>query len=93
MKFLLYGAGAYIVFTVFVTVFALSAEAREVRALPKWLWVMLCILVPFVGGLLYLALGRPLEGQTGKKNIVAPDDDPEFLRKLRETLDGEDDAK
>jgi hypothetical protein len=93
MRFLLYGVGAYIVFTVFVTVFAISAESRDVRALPKWLWVMLCVLVPFVGGALYLILGRPLPGQTGKKNTIAPDDDPEFLRKLREELDGENDAE
>jgi hypothetical protein len=42
--------------------------------------------------LLYLVLGRPIGGpknRFGKTKIVAPDDDPTFLRDLSEKLDKE----
>jgi hypothetical protein len=92
MKFLLYGIGALVVFTVFVAVFAASADSREVRLLPKWVWVLLCIFVTPFGGLLYLTLGRPLgPDKSAKTKTVAPDDDPEFLRDLAKRLREEDD--
>lgn len=98
MKFLIYGAGIWLVFTVFVTVFAASARSTEVRNLPKWAWVLLCLFIPFVGGLLYLFLGRPLpkpeefnrgRGGSRTRTTIAPDDDPEFLRRLAKRLKNE----
>lgn len=87
MKFLLYGVGALIIFTVFVAVFAASADKREVRLIPKWVWVLICIFLTPFGGILYLTLGRPVgEGKTPRTKTVAPDDDPEFLRNLAERL-------
>lgn len=86
---LLFLFGAWLLFTVFVTVFAASAKKNEVRNLPKWLWIVLCIFVPVIGGLLYLALGRPLGGpksRSGRTKVIAPDDDPQFLRDLSKRL-------
>jgi hypothetical protein len=57
----------WLIWTVFTTVFAASANKAEVRALPKWLWVLICLFVPFFGGLLYLMVGRPLR----KERMVA----------------------
>jgi hypothetical protein len=87
-----------VVFTVFTTVFAASANKQEVRLLPKWAWILLCLFVPFFGGLLYLMVGRPLRtgpaAPKGKKRVVAPDDDPDFLRNLSKKLrKDEDDDK
>jgi hypothetical protein len=90
MRFLLYFFGALIVFTVFVTVFAASANARQVRLLPKTVWVLLCLLLTPVGGILYILLGRPID-KAPETRQVAPDDDPEFLRNLSERLKGDDD--
>lgn len=90
---LLFLFASWILFTVFVTVFALSAPRTQVRALPKWLWVVICIFVPIVGGLLYLALGRPIGGPRrgfGIPRQVAPDDDPQFLRDLARRLEEEE---
>jgi hypothetical protein len=92
---LLFLFGAWLLFTVFVTVFAASANKNEVRNLPKWLWIIICLFVPVIGGLLYLLLGRPLGGpklRFGRTKVVAPDDDPAFLRDLSEKLDAQDQA-
>jgi apolipoprotein N-acyltransferase len=93
---LLFLFGAWLLFTVFVTVFAASANKNEVRNLPKWLWIVICLFVPIVGGLLYLALGRPIgpsKPRYGRTRVVAPDDDPQFLRDLAEKLKEEEPAK
>ena len=74
------------IFTVFVTVFAASANKNEVRTMPKWAWVLVCLLFPLIGGVLYLLVGRPVGGAKQQTRIVAPDDDPEFLRKLNEQI-------
>jgi apolipoprotein N-acyltransferase len=93
---LLFVFGVWLLFTVFVTVFAASANKNEVRNLPKWLWILICVAVPFIGGLLYLALGRPIgqpKQRYRKTKSVAPDDDPAFLRDLAEKLDAKDENK
>ena len=87
---LLFVFAVWLLFTVFVTVFAASAKKSEVRNLPKWAWILICLFIPLVGGLLYLVLGRPVGGSKsgmGRTRIVAPDDDPTFLRDLSEKLD------
>jgi hypothetical protein len=80
-----------VIFNVFTTVFAASANKTEIRLLPKWLWVLLCALIPFFGGLLYLMVGRPLGPGPGNYGggggkVIAPDDDPNFLRDLSKKL-------
>lgn len=91
--------GFLVVWMVFTTVFAASANKNEVRALPKWLWVLLCLIVPFFGGLLYLMVGRPLGGDKGgfggRNKTIAPDDDPNFLRDISKKMrkKDEDDKK
>jgi hypothetical protein len=88
VRFLILGIAAVVIFTVFVTVFAASAQADKVRTLPKWFWLLLCFFVPVVGGLMYLIAGRPLGSNT--RTTLAPDDDPEFLRQLRKRLENDD---
>lgn len=90
---LLFLFGAWLLFTVFVTVFAASANKNEVRSLPKWVWILICLFVPIIGGLLYLAFGRPIgrpKPRFGRSKVVAPDDDPQFLRDLSEKLDAKE---
>jgi hypothetical protein len=106
MRYALFALGATVIFTVFVAVFAASAEAAKVRLLPKWVWVVLSVVAAPIGGILYLWLGRPIGGADGtpasaggsgvsdRTNTVAPDDDPEFLRNLAQRLreQGKDDS-
>ena len=90
MRAILFALAVLVIFTVFVTVFAASASAASVRVLPKWLWVVLCLVATPIGGILYLALGRPIDGRssgsTRTTTRLAPDDDPEFLRNLARKL-------
>lgn len=92
MKYLAYFVAATTLFTIFVTVFAASADKNAVRVLPKIAWVALCLFVPIVGGLLYLIIGRPVADASSRptasqtKRTVAPDDDPQFLRDLERRL-------
>jgi hypothetical protein len=95
LRLLIFIAVVWLLFTVFVTVFAASAKKSEVRNLPKWLWVLICLAVPIIGGLLYLVLGRPLGGpktRGGKSRVVAPDDDPAFLRDLSSKLESKEET-
>ena len=57
----------------------------QARTLPKWLWLLLVIVLPLIGGAIWLLLGKTWpEGGAfrRKRGPVAPDDDPRFLRKL-----------
>ena len=95
MRAILFAVAVLVVFTVFVTVFAASAPAKSVRILPKWVWVILCVISTPIGGVLYLSLGRPIDGpargRSGGGRTLAPDDDPDFLDDLARRLRDEDD--
>jgi Phospholipase_D-nuclease N-terminal len=66
-----------------------QSDPREVRVLPRILWALV-VAVPFLGAAAWLIYGRP-NGTQGSPPVVrpqprtiAPDDDPDFLRSLRE---------
>ena len=90
-RFVLLPLVVWLILTVFTTVFAASAKPNEVRVLAKWIWILLIVLLPVLGAILYLIMGRPTPAPA--TNQIAPDDDPEFLRRLAEKLKDEDDKK
>jgi hypothetical protein len=61
-----------------------QADPNRVRRAPKWLWAVAVICLPGVGSLAWLFLGRPAREVTirQQRKPQAPDDDPDFLRKL-----------
>jgi hypothetical protein len=78
---------------VFSIVDLLTIDSSRIRALPKFTWIILVILLPLIGGILWFMAGRerlePREhGRYGappsvrRSGPTAPDDDPEFLRRL-----------
>jgi hypothetical protein len=94
MRFLLFGFLFVLALAAIALISVLAADKGQVRRLPRGLWVVLILLVPVVGPGLYLWLGRPgRRDQAGpgterstparSKKPLAPDDDPEFLRRLR----------
>jgi hypothetical protein len=73
----------------YVLLDVLRTPATAVRALPRWLWCLV-VLVPVLGPLCWLVLGRPGRasgGDTGGRprgGAPAPDDDTAFLKRLDE---------
>ena len=65
MRMVLLAAIAAVVFEVFVLVFVASAERSTVRTMPKWVWILLCVVFPVLGGIAYLVFGRPIAGELG----------------------------
>lgn len=71
--------------TVYALVEAAQARPGRVRLMPKWLWIAAIVVLPVLGPLGWFLLGRPkrpgLSDGAGRRPI-APDDDPDFLRRL-----------
>ncbi|WP_395639802.1 PLD nuclease N-terminal domain-containing protein [Pseudolysinimonas sp.] len=76
----------WVAFTVFTIVDVALIEKSRVRGLPKPGWIVLVIVLPIVGGVLWYAVGRIRTGEaaigSARRGPIAPDDDPEFLRRL-----------
>ena len=66
--------------TVFAVVDVAFYDRLRVRGVPKGVWIVLILLVPVIGPLLWFFIGR---GPRGGRGPMAPDDDPDFLRNLR----------
>jgi hypothetical protein len=86
--------GLEILLTVLALISVLSADEDDVRALPRIVWLIVILLFPLVGAIVYFAAGRPLTvsrpattwraggGFPEASRPPAPDDDPEFLRAI-----------
>jgi len=68
---------------VFAVVDVIMTDARRVRAVPKVVWVLLIVLLPVIGVILWFVIGKERRDRGGERRTVAPDDDPTFLRNLR----------
>lgn len=66
----------------FSLVESIQADGARVRVMPRWLWIVAIVLVPGVGALAWLILGRPLPAGPRGRGPTAPDDDVDFLRGL-----------
>jgi hypothetical protein len=65
-------------------------EERRVRALNKPLWIVLIIVLPIVGTLLWFLLGKERKDRDDERRQMAPDDDPSFLSSLRNDEEAEE---
>ncbi|WOP19049.1 PLD nuclease N-terminal domain-containing protein [Raineyella sp. LH-20] len=63
-----------------------QTDSVKVNFMPKWMWFMAIVVLPFVGGLAWLIFGRGSfgggGGGGGDPRDQAPDNDPEFLGRL-----------
>jgi hypothetical protein len=80
-----------IVLVVYCLVDLVQTPGDEVRALSRPVWAVLILFVPFVGPVLWLVAGRQRAGRIRPRPAaaeparhVAPDDNPEFLAKLKQ---------
>ena len=71
-----------VAFWVYSIVDALLTDRARVRAFPKQVWVAGVVLLPVLGGVLWLIVGKARRSAGGARRSVAPDDDPSFLSTL-----------
>jgi hypothetical protein len=89
-------AVAFVALHIYALIDLVRAESASVRFVPKWLWFVLWV-IPVLGPVAWLAVGRPRVGPAPggggggggvgprpPRGPVAPDDDPEFLKRLDE---------
>jgi hypothetical protein len=71
-----------VVLTVYTLVDCALLHRSRVRGLPRWVWIFVIVLIPVIGPVLWLLIGRG-RASTGKvMRSFAPDDDIEFLKGL-----------
>lgn len=80
-RFLIVLVVVAVAFTVYTLVDVLLTERTRVRAFPKPLWALGVVLLPVIGGILWLVVGKARRRGPAARPI-APDDDPAFLRSL-----------
>ena len=71
--------------TIYAVIDCLRSEPGRLRGLPRFAWLLIIVLLAPIGGLLWLVFGREPSrggGPGGGPRVVAPDDDPDFLRSL-----------
>jgi len=84
MRFVLFLAVAAL--TVFAAADCGQSTVEQRVGVPRWLWLLLIIVVPVLGPCLWLLVSRSARGDSprggGDHRGGAPDDDPEFLHHL-----------
>ena len=81
------GAGALAVGVIIYSLIECAqSDKYNVRALPKGAWLLIILLLPVIGAVLWLFFGRPRSPEPGAEpqRGRGPDDDPQFLRNLEE---------
>lgn len=77
---------AAVVIAVALTVYAVidcaMTDAKRTRALSKPVWLLVVLVVPVVGAVLWILFGKGLLLKTTSPSQSAPDDDEAFLRSL-----------
>jgi hypothetical protein len=68
---------------VFAIIDVILTDRRRVRALNKFVWIVIIFLLPVIGAILWFFLGKERQDRGGEPRRVAPDDDPNFLRTIR----------
>jgi hypothetical protein len=82
---LLIGLGIVVaILTVYTLVDAALIERERARGLPRWVWIFVILLIPVIGPLLWLFVGRGRRDGRPMANTrsMAPDDDIDFLKGL-----------
>lgn len=71
-------------FTVYAVVDCAVTARERARGIPKAAWILVILLLPVVGGVLWLIIGKDRAAGYTSRRKPAPDDDPSFLHRLGE---------
>jgi len=78
--------GVLVVIAATIAALVECAQTREPRALPRWTWLLVILLLPAIGPIAWFVFGRQRRNATTRRGVSAPDDDPRFLRELGDEL-------
>ena len=80
VRWIVIGGVAAVAFTVYALVDLFMTHAPRVRAFPKPVWIVVIVVLPLIGPLLWLRVGKAEPRAKRIQGISkAPDDDPKFL--------------
>lgn len=77
VRFVIIGAVIAVAFTLYALVDAAMSDPTRSRGVPKPVWVVLVVVLPVIGGVLWFLIGRGKVGENPTP-VRAPDDDPRF---------------
>jgi hypothetical protein len=87
MRVLLLLAG--LALTIYAVIDCFQTDEERVKHLPRFAWVVLIVIIPWVGPLAWLLAGHERSLPPGRRNPKrpitgprGPEDDPDFLRSL-----------
>jgi hypothetical protein len=71
---------------IFCIVDVFVSDEAQVRRLSRLVWLLIVLALPDVGSIVWLLVGRPIKGQVVEPPpaVSSPEDDAEFLRKVRQ---------
>jgi hypothetical protein len=78
-------AVAVLAIFVYGLVDVIRTDGRQARGISKPAWIIVMIILPVLGAVLWLLIGRPRGTPPVRQNYshpTSPDDDPDFLRNL-----------
>ncbi|GGX87041.1 PLD nuclease N-terminal domain-containing protein [Streptomyces fructofermentans] len=83
--------------SIYAFIDCITTDEKDIRYIPKPLWAILVLLFPLVGSISWLVVGRDRTAARGSSGArrggwVAPDDNPEFLKSLKDDTKGGEDA-
>ncbi|UPZ30620.1 PLD nuclease N-terminal domain-containing protein [Streptomyces sp. LRE541] len=78
--------------SIYAFIDCITTDEKDVRYIPKPLWAILVLLFPLVGSISWLIVGRVRTRRdvspSRRGGWVAPDDNPDFLKSLRDESKG-----
>lgn len=90
VRFLIIGIVIAVAFTLYALVDAAMTDGARARGVSKPVWVVVIVLLPVVGGILWFMIGK---GATPARRPQAPDDDPRFAGTRMSSVDLDDHMK
>jgi hypothetical protein len=81
--------------TIYAFIDCLNTPEEEVKHLPKVVWVLIILIFTIVGPVVWLVAGKQRHAvpgsrsSAGSRGWVAPDDNPDFLRSLKDEKQNE----
>lgn len=81
-RLLIVGGFLAAVFWVFSIVDCAVQPSTRHRGVRKAVWILIVVLIPVIGGILWFTIGRRRANEKGAIRVIAPDDDPAFLRSI-----------